>query len=298
MKRRGDSFYHSEFVRLSDKGDLPLHVRHIAPGCHPARRFHDHGYSEIAVVMGGGARHLVDDDEVRLVPGDVLVLHPPTVHAYDDTGDFELINLVYTRKSLSLPLLDGYALPLFRILFPEKRETRQPIEPVLRLPPEALKDMVARILALREELTNFFPGNLFASLACFMDIALRLARLGSDDSSEQRIRFSLGEAIRHIQTHFNRPVPVDEIASIAHMSRRNLFRRFQQAVGCSPIEYQMKIRLQHAMELLRHSDLSIAVIALDCGFYDSNFFCRKFREHTGRTPRTFRLHGRGDGANL
>ena len=37
------------------------------------------------------------------------------------------------------------------------------------------------------------------------------------------------------------------------------------------------------------SDHSISEIALESGFTDSNYFARKFREVTGRSPREFRV---------
>jgi transcriptional regulator GlxA family with amidase domain len=48
----------------------------------------------------------------------------------------------------------------------------------------------------------------------------------------------------------------------------------------------------HASELLQHTELSMTEIASKCGFSDSNYFCRKFREMTGKSPRKFREEAR------
>ncbi|MBR4666500.1 MAG: helix-turn-helix domain-containing protein [Lentisphaeria bacterium] len=50
----------------------------------------------------------------------------------------------------------------------------------------------------------------------------------------------------------------------------------------------MKIRLQHAGDLLINSNSSIAEIAEQCGFYDSNYFCKQFRRAFAVSPRSFR----------
>jgi len=42
------------------------------------------------------------------------------------------------------------------------------------------------------------------------------------------------------------------------------------------------------MDLLRDSDLTITIIAFDCGFNDSNYFTRTFRKHTDATPTAYR----------
>ncbi len=282
--------YHSSIVSFIGSGQLPLWVAYVAEGKHPERRFHDHEYSEIAIVMKGSARHLADNGSAALKTGDVVVIHPGTVHAYDKTGDMELINIVYDRAKLSLPMLDGYSLPLFKIFFPDRGE-KVPPEPVIHLKPDDLNDIIEMIRRLENEVRSFRPGNLFASLALFMEIVVQIARLSGYEIPEQRMRFLIGDAISHINKYYAQPVAVDELVKISHMSRRNFFRRFRQEVGCSPVEYLMKVRLHHASEMLLYTDRSINEIAQDCGFYDSNFFCRKFRENFSITPRQFRLRG-------
>jgi transcriptional regulator GlxA family with amidase domain len=50
-----------------------------------------------------------------------------------------------------------------------------------------------------------------------------------------------------------------------------------------------KVRLQRAAEMLVHSNLTVSEIAQECGFYDSNYLCRIFREDMKTSPRQFRL---------
>ena len=88
--------------------------------------------------------------------------------------------------------------------------------------------------------------------------------------------------------HYAEPVELEKLAKIAKMSERSFFRHFHVSAGCSPIEYLMKIRLQHAGDLLINSNSSIAEIAEQCGFYDSNYFCKQFRRAFAVSPRSFR----------
>lgn len=279
--------YHSSIMSFVGSGRLPLWVTYVAEGKHPERRFHDHEYSEIAIVMKGGARHLTDDGSAHLKAGDVAVIHPGTVHAYDKTGDMELINIVYDRSKLSLPMLDAYSLPLFKAFFPDRSE-KVDASPVANLKPHDLEGIIEMVRDLESELKSFRPGNLFASLALFMEIIVRIARLSGYEIPEQRMRFLIGDAISYINKHYDRPITIDELIGIVHMSRRNFFRRFRNEVGCSPIEYLMKVRLHHASEMLLYTDRSVSDIAHSCGFYDGNFFCRKFRENFSITPQRFR----------
>ncbi|PLL72842.1 AraC family transcriptional regulator, partial [Klebsiella pneumoniae] len=44
--------------------------------------------------------------------------------------------------------------------------------------------------------------------------------------------------------------------------------------------------------LLRGYDLKVKEIAHNCGFVDSNYFCRVFKRYTERSPSEYRRHCR------
>ncbi|PIY48354.1 MAG: AraC family transcriptional regulator, partial [Armatimonadetes bacterium CG_4_10_14_3_um_filter_59_10] len=67
-----------------------------------------------------------------------------------------------------------------------------------------------------------------------------------------------------------------------------LSRAFRNATGCSPLDYLVRVRIHHAMELLKEADLSIAEVARRVGFADSNYFSRQFRALVGSSPRGYR----------
>jgi len=48
------------------------------------------------------------------------------------------------------------------------------------------------------------------------------------------------------------------------------------------------VRIHRAMELLKEADLSIAEVAQQVGFADSNYFSRQFRALVGSSPRGYR----------
>jgi AraC-like DNA-binding protein len=70
------------------------------------------------------------------------------------------------------------------------------------------------------------------------------------------------------------------------MSVRTFHRKFAAAAGKSPTAYVLERRLQRAAEWLRQEpEVSVAEVALRCGFADPNYFSRAFRAHLGCTPR-------------
>ena len=63
------------------------------------------------------------------------------VHAYDETGVMEIVNLIFDPSRLSLPQLDGYSLPLFGKIFPDGKNLYHSANPAARLAPDDLIDI-------------------------------------------------------------------------------------------------------------------------------------------------------------
>jgi AraC-like DNA-binding protein len=98
----------------------------------------------------------------------------------------------------------------------------------------------------------------------------------------------IGNVISAIEHGYARHWTLSDILSIAHMSRSTLMRVFRKATGQTPIEYLVRLRIQKAMELLRHTDWTITRIALEAGFNDSNYFTRQFRRANNQSPSQYR----------
>ena len=283
------NIFHSTMDCFIGAGELPVWVVYRRKGVHPARFFHDHNYSEIAVIISGPARHVLDGETVPVAAGDVLIVHPGAVHAYDETGEMEIINLIFDPLRLSLPQLDGYSLLLFGKIFPNGKNLYHSANPAVHLNPEDLTETVRMIRKLEDELKNTLPGKLFLCLALFMEIIAYLSRKSGEQNSARQANFRIGDVIRYMNRHYAEPVELKKLAKIANMSERSFFRHFHVSAGCSPVEYLLKIRLQHGCDLLINGNASIAEIAAECGFCDSNYFCKKFRRAFSVSPRTFRL---------
>ena len=77
------------------------------------------------------------------------------------------------------------------------------------------------------------------------------------------------------------------------MSQRTLNRRFKLAIGMSPGRYVQYLRLEHARELLRDTNLSMTEIAMEVGYRDLGYFSTLFRAHMAQSPTAYRQAVRG-----
>jgi transcriptional regulator GlxA family with amidase domain len=101
------------------------------------------------------------------------------------------------------------------------------------------------------------------------------------------------EAQQWLQEHLGDSVSMAALASRLRLPTRTLNRRFRQATGLSPQSYLQRLRINHAKELLRHSNLGIAEIAWQLGLQDASYFSQLFRRHSGVSPLRYREAVRG-----
>ena len=101
--------------------------------------------------------------------------------------------------------------------------------------------------------------------------------------------------VAHIQANHGGAIGIPELARIAHLSVRQLNRRFQEVFGMSAQEFIVRTRVQAASEALSHTEKSLGEIAMEHGFYDQSAFTRQFSQHTGETPSKYRQRHCGIG---
>lgn len=81
-------------------------------------------------------------------------------------------------------------------------------------------------------------------------------------------------------------LPITTLADALGLSRRQLLRRFRDALGIEPSVFAKLVRFQRTFEALdRHAPTpDWAHVALDAGYCDQSHFIRAFRAFTGASP--------------
>lgn len=77
---------------------------------------------------------------------------------------------------------------------------------------------------------------------------------------------------------------VEQLAALACMSRTAFMRHFKTVLGCPPLEYLARFRMNRAEVLLAQPQLSISEIAAQVGFQSEAAFRHAFKRHTGLAP--------------
>jgi len=148
---------------------------------------------------------------------------------------------------------------------------------------------IAIMADMKEENANMVPGYRCCLMGHFMVLLGNLSRMYTEDLSEiNEPTFKIGEAISFMNSNYSKQIKLEDVFHDAGMSRSTFMRKFNQAVGSTPINYLLQIRITEACKLLRQSNMNISEIGYKVGFNDSNYFTRQFRKVIGMTPRAFR----------
>ncbi|AWN16387.1 helix-turn-helix domain-containing protein [Salinisphaera sp. LB1] len=106
-------------------------------------------------------------------------------------------------------------------------------------------------------------------------------------------RHGLDAALRWIRNNLAVPLDCEQLAREACMSRAHLYRQFKNELGCTPGEYQQRLRLESARERLRRQSASVTEICFDLGFKSLSHFTRCFKAYSGLPPSRYRAHYHG-----
>ena len=96
------------------------------------------------------------------------------------------------------------------------------------------------------------------------------------------------KALWFIESHFADELSLDDIASIAGVSRFQISRSFVVATGLPITRYMRGRRLSEAARALAGGAADILAVALDAGYGSHEAFTRAFREQFGITPEALR----------
>jgi AraC family transcriptional regulator len=127
----------------------------------------------------------------------------------------------------------------------------------------------------------------FSNLAIRGSILSLLACLGREFQSggEERLIAAISDAIR---ASFPDLPDIEALASELGLAPARLLAAYRRRSGEGLRATVQRLRLEHAIHLLRDSDLPLAQIAIECGYYDQSHFSHAFARAMAHTPSAWR----------
>jgi AraC family transcriptional regulator len=148
-------------------------------------------------------------------------------------------------------------------------------------------------LSLKADIEAGSPtGKIFGESAATMlaarllqQYSVRTPKLASDEDGLSS--YTLRQVLDYIRSHLSQDLSIIDLAGVAGMSPYYFLRLFKKSMHFTPRQYIIQTRIDRAKELLRSRELSIADIALECGFTSQSHFTNVFRQSIGIAPRAY-----------
>lgn len=129
-----------------------------------------------------------------------------------------------------------------------------------------------------------------AALRRALSTVVQLAVMPRDSrSADERVMV----AVETLRRDWQRPHRLDELATAARVSVTHYSALFRRHTGFAPIDFLIRLRVQHACRLLDTTKLSVGEIAELVGYRDPYYFTRCFRRVMGCAPRRYRKVPKG-----
>jgi AraC-like DNA-binding protein len=266
-----------------------------------------------AVIEGAAWLALPGTGEIRLLPGDVVLLPTGVAHVLASGPDASTVP--FDRDAAQRALAAGEELHIgcgeaqVRILCAAYRQDPAITLPLLRLLPDLVHITAARASAalhitlqlLAHETRQPAPGSA-AVLDRIVDILfVQVLRSwlteGGPGTQEPSWLSALidpvaGPALAALHAQPGRDWSVASLAAETGVSRATLARRFPAAVGDTPAAHLTRWRMDLAAQRLRDGDETVGAIARSLGYTSEYAFSRAFTRSRGMAPGRYRSASR------
>jgi AraC-like DNA-binding protein len=94
----------------------------------------------------------------------------------------------------------------------------------------------------------------------------------------------IAQILRRIKTDLAVPMRVEELAAMANMSPSSFHQHFKAVTAMSPLQYQKRLRLTEARQILLSENVDAATTAYRVGYESPSQFSREYARMFGAPP--------------
>ena len=241
----------SEYPFTTDnlKGRLDWYLMHVTSG-------------ELAVRFPDGER--------RVRAGETVIFPPKYKYYYRYCEKSEPLNYLWAHFTGS-----AAELYLDQLGF-------SPLPAVFSSSPESHANMNFR--ALFDIFSKEDQIRVHALAATFLQILVAL----SPYNTKEKERRAITRSLRYINDFYTEDIRIPDLAAMENLSNSRYHAVFKEAMGMSPSAYVTELRMRHACELLRTTDMSVKQIGSLVGYRDPHFFSKAFKLSVGASPAEYR----------
>lgn len=248
---------------------------------------HDHDYTEIAFILSGKGKYIIDGKEYPVEAGDLLICNPGVKHKH----------VVTNTKEPTIEFIAGFTDFQFKNM-PANSIILKDGSYIMRTSAELKQSISMHSYAMIAENESNDLGKYFMMKTHLMQLLLLVVRetLDTQSSSQKTCTFesynknyAVKKIIKYLNENYENKISLEQIAHNMYLSPVYISKIFKEETGESPINYLIKIRLEKAKDILMNDvGGSIKSIANQVGYEDVYHFSKLFKKYYGISPLYYR----------
>lgn len=166
---------------------------------------------------------------------------------------------------------------------------------LLQMPRAFVSEFIARLDQTLAILTDR-PYSLTSHIYVSQTLRWIISGLGQEllrSQQDRKRELHLENAIRYMEEHIAASIRLPDLAGYTGISKQHLIYLFNKETGFSPIDYFLRMKMQHAANMLDLTDLTVKEIAASIGMGDPYYFSRIFKKLMGHAPTDYRKIPKG-----
>ena len=238
---------------------------------------HWHNCIEILLVLSGKLTITIESETYHLFEDDILLINCDQMHEIQSNENVVVelqINPSYFKRGLEA----GSFFHCNSAVYPNKMKFTE------------LKRTIAKFIYVHY---NDTEGNELLTISFSYQLMLELVKnfKSTDDKNVGNVSKSLqrlGDIIQYLSDNYSEDITLEQVAEREYLSPSYLSHFFKLNMGVSFFNYLTGIRINHAVNDLLTTSLTIEQIAANNGFANSRYFVNIFKKQFGMLPRQFR----------
>lgn len=239
---------------------------------------HTHEQSEIILIKQGSGKIKIENTTYPFATGDLIIINKNVNHCefFDHVEGRELLFFGFGNLHISGLESDCLLKDKPFIIIPTK---------------SYFSNLCLYMQSLIAESENPQP---FSDAVCdhlvkiLLMLILRIAAFDAELTFKQNSAYI--EAKEYFDKNFTTIDSLDNVCKTLFINKYYLTHVFSEQMGMPPIKYLINKRIELACHHLETSDMNINDVSAACGYVDTAYFCRVFKNVMNVTPLRYRYN--------
>lgn len=263
--------YVHEGIQFKDNMPINVEIKTLtnSPG-------HWHNDIEIYLVLSGVLSITVENESYHLIEDDIILVNSGQIHEIE--GNNNVVVILQINQSFYRKSLEGASFICNSSAYYNKAKFH------------ALKRIIAKIIQI-----NYNDREDHELLIVSLSYQLMLELVKNFKNNEEKSGATsskslqrLGSIIQYMNEHYAEDITLEQIAEREYLSPAYLSHYFKLNMNITIFNYLTVIRMNHAVNDLLTTSMTIEQIAANNGFANSRYFVNTFKKQFGMLPRQYR----------